>query len=163
MCVCVTSSYVYFCRAQSDVKYLVGGTIVVGITMGVFVATDDPEIVGYGAAAFNLILFWSPLAAMSEVKRMKSVEKMPLLPIVMAFVASASWIVYGTYILKFQIMITNICGFLLSTMQLVVYRRYSRVTVTDAEDSNSGDGVPDEAGLQIQPVGRAQSLDRDSL
>jgi solute carrier family 50 protein (sugar transporter) len=127
--------YVYFSRSASDIKYAIGGLIAVGITMGAYVATDDPEFIGYGAATFNIILYGAPLAALTEVRRSRSVKKMPLLPVVMALVSSLSWLAYGFYIVKYQIIVANICGVLLSVSQLVVYRTYSRVT--DAEEGEN--------------------------
>lgn len=134
-----TLCYVYFCRSRSDIKYIVGGSVVTAITMAVYAALDDPEIIGYGAAAFNIILYGAPLAALGEVRRMQSVAKMPLLPVVMALVSSAFWVAYGFYIVKYQIIVTNVCGVMLSILQLAVYRRYSRVA--DAEQPKSEIGT----------------------
>lgn len=126
--------YCYFGRARSDIKYIVGGVIVVALTMGVYAATDDPEIIGYIAAGLNIMLYGSPLAALGEVRRTNSVEKMPLLPVIMALIVGSSWVAYTVYIIQIQAFIPNAAGVLLSSVQLVVYRRYSRVAhVVDAE------------------------------
>ncbi len=53
------------------------------------------EAMGYVAASINIIMYYSPLAAVSDVIKTKSVAKFPFLPLLFTFISGCCWTAFG--------------------------------------------------------------------
>ena len=82
---------------------------------------DDVEVIGYGAAVMNVCMYYAPLAAVGTVVRSRSVEKMPFLPLAMAFVSGTLWTAYGFLVDKIPIILPNLIGVCLAVIQIVIW------------------------------------------
>ena len=119
-------AWVYYAHATVQERELcrrwlgVGTSFLVCLVFGAFVFSNI-EIVGCGAAVMNVGMYYAPLAAVSTVVRSRSVEKMPFLPLVMAFVSGVLWMTYGFLVDKIPIIVPTLIGVCLSAIQVSIW------------------------------------------
>ncbi|XP_051150714.1 bidirectional sugar transporter SWEET17-like [Andrographis paniculata] len=82
------------------------------------------NVIGFACAGLNIIMYASPLAAMKTVVTQKSVEYMPFLLSFFLFVNGGVWTLYGVLMRDLFVGVPNGMGFLLGTLQLVLYAIY---------------------------------------
>lgn len=80
--------------------------------------------IGFLCAAFNIVMYASPLSAMKTVVRKKSVEYMPFLLSFALLINGGIWALYGLLVHDWFIGIPNGTGFVLGVIQLVLYAMY---------------------------------------
>ena len=68
-----------------------------------------------------VIMFGSPLSTIKTVLETKSTESMPFLMCVMGFACSFSWMVYGSLINDYFVLIPNLGGFLVGSIQMLLF------------------------------------------
>ncbi|KAL3843502.1 hypothetical protein ACJIZ3_000905 [Penstemon smallii] len=83
------------------------------------------DAIGYMASALNIIMYGSPLAAMKRVVTTKSVEYMPFLLSFFFFLNGGFWTFYALLAQDLFLGVPNAIGFLLGTLQLVLYAIYT--------------------------------------
>ncbi|XVF31400.1 hypothetical protein REPUB_Repub16aG0142800 [Reevesia pubescens] len=84
------------------------------------------DVIGFLCAGLNIIMYGSPLAAMKTVVTTKSVEYMPFLLSFFVFLNGAIWTFYAVLVKDYFLGVPNGIGFLLGTVQLLLYAIYSR-------------------------------------
>ena len=82
--------------------------------------------VGKLAAMANILMFYAPLASVSEVVRTQSVLKFPLPPLITGFCSALVWFLFGTYTLDWPVIVPNGLGIAFSVTQLSVYAYYAQ-------------------------------------
>ncbi|KAL5565996.1 hypothetical protein UlMin_029160 [Ulmus minor] len=98
------------------------------------------DVAGLLCVAFSLIAYASPLSAMKTVVTTKSVEYMPFFLSFILFLNGGVWTTYAFLAKDLFVGIPNGIGFLLGTVQLVLYAIYwkpktsNQVLVEDLED-----------------------------
>ncbi|XP_022150752.1 bidirectional sugar transporter SWEET16-like [Momordica charantia] len=100
----------------------VGGTILTSYLM--LHGNSRINVIGFICAALNIMNCGSPLGIAKKVVRSKSVEYMPFLLTFCMFVNSGVWAFYAVLVKDPFIGVTNLIGFLLGAMQLVIYAIY---------------------------------------
>jgi len=94
---------------------------------------DAIDRVGLLCSLTTMLFFAAPFSNLIHVIRTKNTESMPLPLIVMTFLVSAQWLVYGRMLRDKFIMYPNAVGCMLSIIQLalfVIYPRRSTVPLT---------------------------------
>ncbi|KAK4427635.1 Bidirectional sugar transporter SWEET17 [Sesamum alatum] len=82
------------------------------------------DAIGLMCAGLNIIMYASPLSAMKRVVTTKSVEYMPFLLSFFFFLNGGVWTFYAVLVRDFFLGVPNAIGFVLGTVQLVLYAIY---------------------------------------
>lgn len=94
------------------------------------------------------MMYAGPLAVAAEVIRTESVEFMPLMPSVFAFLATLLWSLYAILKGDVFVFLANGPGFLLAASQLTLYWKYSRGS-TGKLDEVRCDGLSEQVGRVV--------------
>ncbi|KAL2231250.1 UNVERIFIED_CONTAM: Bidirectional sugar transporter SWEET17, partial [Sesamum indicum] len=81
--------------------------------------------IGFMCSGLNIIMYASPLAAMKTVVTTKSVEYMPFLLSFFLFLNGGVWTFYAVLVKDWFLGVPNGTGFVLGTLQLVLYAIYT--------------------------------------
>ncbi|KAG7991290.1 hypothetical protein I3843_02G067900 [Carya illinoinensis] len=81
---------------------------------------------GILCAGLNIVMYSSPLAVMRTVVTTKSVEYMPFFLSFFFFLNGGTWTFYALLMRDYFLLVPNGSGFLLGTVQLVLYAIYYR-------------------------------------
>jgi len=151
------SCYWYYAenKKECNVAFLGGATVALA-SAAVAYNQSSVAIFGTAAAVLNVIMYYSPLAAVGTIIKEKSVAKMPFLPLLMTLIGSSLWFSYGAYIFDWPCIIPNILGVTFGIIQLGLYTYFSRMypqgkleAVKDApEEESTGGVVAPTAALQ---------------
>ncbi|XP_015373197.1 PREDICTED: sugar transporter SWEET1-like [Diuraphis noxia] len=87
---------------------------------------DAVDRVGLLCSLTTMLFFAAPFSNLIHVIRTKNTESMPLPLIVMTFLVSAQWLVYGRMLRDKFIMYPNAIGCMLSVIQLALFVIYPR-------------------------------------
>ncbi|XP_021850617.1 bidirectional sugar transporter SWEET7b-like [Spinacia oleracea] len=99
--------------------------VVLVLTLKVFHTTDARTIfVGVFCVIFNCFMYFSPLLAMTQVVKSKSVEYMPFLLTLTGFLNGLCWTSYALIHIDWWMVVPNGLGTLSGIMQLVLYGIY---------------------------------------
>uniref|UniRef100_A0A803KNY7 Bidirectional sugar transporter SWEET n=2 Tax=Chenopodium quinoa TaxID=63459 RepID=A0A803KNY7_CHEQI len=85
------------------------------------------NMIGTLGAFVNILMYGSPLAALRAVMETRSVEYMPFLLSLCSFLNGGVWTIYAVLVKDLFLLVPNAVGFILGTIQLVVYARYSNL------------------------------------
>ncbi|XP_022150813.1 bidirectional sugar transporter SWEET16-like [Momordica charantia] len=110
----------------------VGGTILTSYLL--LHGNAQINIIGFICAVLNIMNCGSPLGITKKVVRSKSVEYMPFHLTFCIFVNSGVWTFYAVLVKDPFIGVTNLIGFLLGTMQLIIYAIYMNGSRSSKED-----------------------------
>ncbi|XP_027160986.1 bidirectional sugar transporter SWEET17-like [Coffea eugenioides] len=102
------------------------GFLAAAILATQFLTTGDTriDVIGYMSSGLNIIMYGSPLAAMKTVVTTKSVEYMPFLLSFFLFLNGGIWTFYAVLVQDWFLGVPNGIGFILGTVQLVLYAIY---------------------------------------
>ncbi|KAA3481065.1 bidirectional sugar transporter SWEET17-like [Gossypium australe] len=84
------------------------------------------DAIGFMCAGLNIIMYGSPLAAMKTVVKSKSVEYMPFFLSFFLFLNGGIWAFYALLEHDIFLGVPNGIGFLLGTVQLILYAIYRK-------------------------------------
>ncbi|KAF5452328.1 hypothetical protein F2P56_027336 [Juglans regia] len=84
------------------------------------------DAVGFLGAGLNIAMYSSPLAVMRTVVTTKSVEYMPFFLSFFLFLNGGTWAFYALLVRDYFLLVPNGSGFLLGTVQLVLYAIYRK-------------------------------------
>ncbi|KAJ4834089.1 Bidirectional sugar transporter sweet17 [Turnera subulata] len=104
-----------------DVGFLVAAILVTWLALEGDVRIDA---IGFLCSGLNIIMYGSPLAAMKTVVTSKSVEYMPFFLSFFLFLNGGIWLFYAILTSDYYLGVPNGTGFLLGTIQLVLYAIY---------------------------------------
>lgn len=107
--------------ARSCLLAFLGGLATLGGAATLATIRGDATPFGNAAMVVNVIMYYSPLAALGTVLKERSVAKMPFAPLLMTFIGSSLWLSFGTYIFDWPIIIPNAIGVCFGVLQLVLY------------------------------------------
>ncbi|KAI3968522.1 hypothetical protein MKX01_007832 [Papaver californicum] len=82
-------------------------------------------VVGFICAGLTLGMYGAPLGAMKNVVTTKSVEYMPFMLTFFLFLNGGIWSVYSVLVKDFFIGVPNVIGFVLGSVQLIMYIIYN--------------------------------------
>jgi len=82
----------------------------------------------------SAIMFGGPLAVAAEVIKTESVEFLPLMPSVFAFVATSLWCSYAFLKSDVFVLLGNGPGLLLAALQLTLYWNYSKGSTSKTDE-----------------------------
>ncbi|KAI3445370.1 hypothetical protein Pfo_002035 [Paulownia fortunei] len=82
------------------------------------------DAIGLICSGLNIIMYGSPLSAMKTVVTTKSVEYMPFLLSFFLFLNGGVWTFYAVLVRDWFLGVPNAIGFVLGTVQLVLYAIY---------------------------------------
>jgi len=88
--------------------------------------TCKTEFVGICCIAFNVLMYGSPLGAVKQVIKTRSVASMPLPLSLAAFISSVLWATYATLLEDAWVGLPNYIGTVLGFIQLSIYAVYCR-------------------------------------
>ncbi|XP_072960245.1 bidirectional sugar transporter SWEET17-like [Typha angustifolia] len=94
-------------------------------------------IIGGICACLSVFMYGSPLAAMKTVITMKSVEYMPFFLSFFLFLNGGIWTIYAIIDRDIFLGIPNGIGFILGTIQLIIYKIFVNAKVPRQLDENS--------------------------
>mmetsp|Transcript_53103 Transcript_53103/g.116263 ORF Transcript_53103/g.116263 Transcript_53103/m.116263 type:complete len:250 (+) Transcript_53103:113-862(+) len=106
--------------------------------LAVFVITDEwftplrhgesckTEFVGICCIAFNILMYGSPLGAVKQVIKSRSVASMPLPLSLAALISSILWAAYATLLHDAWVGLPNYIGTFLGVIQIGIYSMYCR-------------------------------------
>lgn len=104
----------------------------------VFANTNDAiERVGFICCLSTMLFFAAPLSNLIHVVRTKNSESLPMPLIVMTFLGSAQWLVYGRILRDKFIMYPNAVGCALSIVQLALFVLYPRRSLLSSTDHHN--------------------------
>ncbi|XP_042516765.1 bidirectional sugar transporter SWEET16-like [Macadamia integrifolia] len=104
--------------------------LVVGLSLLVIHGGLRLTVVGTICAGLTLGMYASPLAVMRTVIKMKSVEFMPFSLSFFLFLNGGVWSVYAVLVKDFFVGMPNVIGFVLGSLQLVIYGVYRNKSAT---------------------------------
>ncbi|KAF3322765.1 Bidirectional sugar transporter SWEET16 [Carex littledalei] len=143
--------------------------LVVLITLFAFHGSIRLLVVGVLCAALTIGMYAAPMAAMTTVIKIRSVEYMPFSLSFFLFLNGGIWSIYALLVKDFFIGVPNAFGFALGTTQLIVYFIYMRKTPL----TKDGPIVDEEQGsshlvgkLEMVPKGhliKGSSLPKQSV
>ncbi|XP_068662757.1 bidirectional sugar transporter SWEET16-like [Aristolochia californica] len=112
---------------------------VVAITLLALHGSQQIVVVGFLCAGLTLGMYGSPMAAMRTVIKTKSVEFMPFFLSFFLFLNGGVWTVYSILVRDFFIGVPNAIGFVLGSVQLILYAVYKKgrpasTKTTEAEE-----------------------------
>jgi len=88
------------------------------------VATKASTVLGVICAAFNILMFASPLAVTVTVIRTRSVEFLPLALTLGQFLCCSTWLLYAMIAQDIFILLPNAAGLFLAGLQLTLYAMF---------------------------------------
>ncbi|XP_061992862.1 bidirectional sugar transporter SWEET17-like [Rosa rugosa] len=106
--------------------------------------------IGFLSAGLNIIMYASPLAAMKTVVTTKSVEYMPFWLSFFFFLNGGVWLFYSWLEQDYFLGVPNGMGFLLGTVQLVLYCIYTKPA--KKEDKSLSSALLVEEGREHEPL-----------
>ena len=86
----------------------------------------DPEVTGVIAMVVNVLNFAAPGEKIYTVTKTGNYELIPIFSTIGAFLCSACWLVYGSYMLDLNIAISNLLGLIFAVLQAVIYFIYKK-------------------------------------
>ncbi|KAG7991292.1 hypothetical protein I3843_02G067900 [Carya illinoinensis] len=119
-------------RSKAKTVILVGlldvGFLAVAIFVTRLALQGETRIAALGilCAGLNIVMYSSPLAVMRTVVTTKSVEYMPFFLSFFFFLNGGTWTFYALLMRDYFLLVPNGSGFLLGTVQLVLYAIYYR-------------------------------------
>ena len=96
------------------------------IYKGFTTVVEDDSVIGRICVAASCVVFLSPVHLIYKVMRAKNYN---LIPIYTAFILAPSslcWIIYGVFITDFYVILPNVIGIILATIQIVIFFKYKR-------------------------------------
>ncbi|KAI3968122.1 hypothetical protein MKW92_027326 [Papaver armeniacum] len=125
--------FIVYAPRDSKIKHLkLVGILNVGLYGAVLLITLPAThgslrltVVGFICAGFTLGMYGAPLGAMKNVVVTKSVEYMPFMLTFFLFLNGGIWSVYSLLIKDFFIGVPNAIGFVLGSVQLIMYIIYN--------------------------------------
>ncbi|KAK2965878.1 hypothetical protein RJ640_024720 [Escallonia rubra] len=116
-----------------DVGFLAAAVLVTHLALHGDMRIDA---IGFLGAGLNIIMYCSPLAAMRTVVATKSAEYMPFLLSFFMFLNGGVWTLYAVLEQDWFLGVPNGAGFVLGTIQLVLYAIYrpAKHVSVDLED-----------------------------
>ncbi|CAJ0579422.1 unnamed protein product, partial [Mesorhabditis spiculigera] len=79
------------------------------------------DVLGFACMTFNIGCFAAPLAGMKVVLRTRCCDTLPLPMCVANLAVSSQWMLYGTLINDIYVISPNLCGVILSLIQLTLF------------------------------------------
>jgi len=124
-------SLVYFVFTVNKKSYIKQSGIILAILLGVIFYTNSIEeltqavhVMGLVCCVVTVCFFAAPLTMLMHVVRVKNSESLPFPLIVMSFLVSLQWLIYGVIISDTFIQVPNFLGCLLSLLQLSLFVCY---------------------------------------
>ncbi|RLN10070.1 hypothetical protein BBJ28_00008780 [Nothophytophthora sp. Chile5] len=111
------------------------------------------DVAGYAGAVLSTLLFASPLEALWQVFKTKSVASIPINFSVMVAVACALWVGIAFVDDDLFILVPNAAGVVLAAIQIVVYLIYRPRRGNDAALEDLGEDAPDCIAVIVSPKG----------
>ncbi|KAG2588373.1 hypothetical protein PVAP13_5NG221100 [Panicum virgatum] len=99
-------------------------------------------VIGMICACLNVLMYGSPLAAMKTVITTKSVEFMPFFLSFFLFLNGGVWATYAVLDRDIFLGIPNGIGFILGTIQLIIYAIYMNSKASQSSKETSEDAAP---------------------
>eukprot|EP00239_Pterosperma_sp_CCMP1384_P003537 CAMPEP_0197849670 /NCGR_PEP_ID=MMETSP1438-20131217/12853_1 /TAXON_ID=1461541 /ORGANISM="Pterosperma sp., Strain CCMP1384" /LENGTH=244 /DNA_ID=CAMNT_0043462453 /DNA_START=86 /DNA_END=816 /DNA_ORIENTATION=- len=121
-------------KKESSTAFI-SGAAVSAVCAVMSMQAGNVAIFGKAAAFVNVIMYYSPLAAVGEVLRTKSVKTWPLIPLIMTFIGSSLWFSYGLYILEWPCIIPNALGIIFGITQLATYAYVSKIEAANQAEA----------------------------
>ncbi|KAK3287129.1 hypothetical protein CYMTET_5358 [Cymbomonas tetramitiformis] len=155
------SCYWYYAenKKECNIAFLGGATVALASAIVAY-NQSSVTIFGTAAAVLNVIMYYSPLAAVGTIIKEKSVAKMPFLPLLMTLIGSSLWFSYGAYIFDWPCIIPNILGVMFGITQLGLYTYFSRAYPEDKLEAAKSPPEGDSTGGAISPTAALQSSPR---
>nr|XP_014085444.1 sugar transporter SWEET1 isoform X3 [Bactrocera oleae] len=129
--ICGFLSTSFWLRYVNKKSYMRQFGIVLCILFGVWYYTNLVEteeekvrVMGLVCSIVTVCFFAAPLTMLIHVIRVKNSESLPFALIVMTFLVSVQWVIYGVIISDTFIQIPNFLGCLLSMLQLCLFVVY---------------------------------------
>ena len=117
----------------------------VGIAIS-FVSGYPSKLLGFFAVISNIVMYAAPLAVVKTVIETKSVQYMPFLLSFIGTIASVIWSAWALAAKDQYVLLPNVLGVILGTIQLAVYAKYRNANGTGADGVVLRNFVSLEAG-----------------
>ncbi|XP_049810341.1 sugar transporter SWEET1-like isoform X1 [Schistocerca nitens] len=125
----VVTYYIYAIRKSQVLKYMAAFIVVLLLTLLYLYFDTNPDRKRYHMGLIctfvTIMFFAAPLVTLRKVIRSRSTRSLPFPIILMTFLSSVQWLIYGFLLGDPFMKIVNVIGTLLSTFQLslfVIYR-----------------------------------------
>jgi len=128
---------------KSCLTAFLGGAATVALAAYLSAVSGSAQPFGNVAMVVNVVMYYSPLAALGTVLKERSVAKMPFAPLLMTFIGSSLWFTFGMYIFDAPIFIPNVIGILFGIGQLVLY---AHISAGEKKRAAEGDAASGSAG-----------------
>lgn len=106
----------------------------------IFYYIISPKITGYAAMIFNVLMFASPGEKILTVIKTGNYNLIPIFSTLGGFLCSGCSIIYGIYLVDWNIIIPNSLGLLFAILQAIfyfIYKKKNNINKTDGEDYNN--------------------------
>ncbi|KAJ9557158.1 hypothetical protein OSB04_011772 [Centaurea solstitialis] len=131
---------------------------VVAVTLGAFHNSDERLLIsGIICAGLTIGMYASPLSAMRTVIKTQSVEYMPFFLSFFQFLNAGVWAAYSLLVKDIYIGVPNGIGFVLGSIQLILYARYKNKSSLQ----NSKEEMEEEGSVHLFES-RVEMQDMDS-
>ncbi|KAK7849476.1 bidirectional sugar transporter sweet17, partial [Quercus suber] len=104
--------------------------LVIAVTLLAIPGSVRLTVVGILCAGFTIGMYASPLSVMRMVIKTKSVEYMPFFLSFFLFLNGGIWSVYAVLVRDFYIGVPNAFGFVLGSIQLIIYAIYNKKSIS---------------------------------
>ncbi|KAK9080749.1 hypothetical protein SSX86_000507 [Deinandra increscens subsp. villosa] len=112
--------------------------MVLAFTLVAFGEDSRRTFTGVLCATFTLMMYVAPLAALQTTIKTKSVEFMPILLVFSLFVNGCVWFTFALLVTDIFVLVPNVLGILLGSIQFVVYFKYKNVATLEVSELEKG-------------------------
>lgn len=97
--------------------------IVIGLTL-LFYWIVNPDITGYIAMFFNILMYAAPGEKIAQVIKTQNYRLIPIFSTVGGFFCSLCWLLFGIYKKDWKLYVPNALGLAFAALQVVIYLIY---------------------------------------
>lgn len=121
--------FYFYCLKKTLVLKQMSAALVILTLVFVYLGYEkNPEVaksrIGFVCVIMTIFFFAAPLTSLAHVIQIKSAESLPFPIILMTFVTSVQWLIYGIILKDPYMQIPNILGTILSLFQLSLFVIY---------------------------------------
>ena len=126
-------------HALKSVGFIVLTLVVFVGIFCLFYFVVDPEITGYFAMVFNVLMYAAPGEKIYRVIKNKDYTLIPIFSTIAAFVNSACWLIYGICNSDIDIIVPNVLGLVFAVLQVILYLVIKYKYHKDSETKKDGE------------------------
>ena len=135
--------YIIYFSEKKVLKYLLLIFLFIILMSGfafVFYYIINPQITGYSAMIFNVLMFAAPGEKIVTVVKTGNYNLIPIFSTLGCFLCSGCSFIYGIYIADINIIVPNSLGLVFAILQAIIYFVYKKKSDNKTSDKDNDNG-----------------------